>query len=218
MSQSLLDLLLAPTKATPDRIYGVVVGIVTNNDDPEKMAGSSCVSLAVGYRRELVGPHRRADGWQRSGRLFPARSGRRSAGGLRARRCPLPYVLGALWNGQDAPPESAPRDGDGKVVRRIIRSRAGHVIRLDDTGGSEKIEIIDKTEKNSIVIDASANTITVKADGDIILESAQGKVIIKGQSIEIRSTAQDVKIESSANMDLKASVQSNIKGSVVNIN
>src|SRR2546422_5250978 len=34
-------------------------------------------------------------------------------------------------------------------------------VRLDDTDGGEKIEIIDKSGKNSVTIDASANTITI---------------------------------------------------------
>jgi uncharacterized protein involved in type VI secretion and phage assembly len=127
----------------------------------------------------------------------------------------FPYVLGALWNGQDKPPAA---NDDGNNNLRVIKSRSGHIIRLDDGDGAEKIEIIDKTEKNSITIDASANTITVKADADITLESAHGKVIIKGQSVEIQSTAQHVKIEASANMDLQAGPQLNIKGDVVNIN
>ena len=41
------------------------------------------------------------------------------------------------------------------------RSRSGHVIRLTDKQGDEKIEIVDKSDKNSIVISTKDNTITI---------------------------------------------------------
>ena len=46
-----------------------------------------------------------------------------------------PYVLGGVWNGIDKPPlNSGDAVGsDGKVNKRIIKSRSGHTILLDDT-------------------------------------------------------------------------------------
>jgi uncharacterized protein involved in type VI secretion and phage assembly len=126
----------------------------------------------------------------------------------------FPYVLGALWNGKDKAPES---NDDGENNMRTIKSRSGHVVRLDDTDGSEKIEIVDGSGANSIVISTADNTITITADADITIESGSGKLILSGNGIEIKSQA-DVKVEAGANMDLKASGQLNIKGTTVNIN
>src|SRR5581483_3964040 len=54
-----------------------------------------------------------------------------------------PYVLGALWSKKDQPP---PDDGNAsKNNWRFIQSRSGHIVKLDDTQGKEKIEVIDKT-------------------------------------------------------------------------
>ena len=94
---------------------------------------------------------------------------------------------------------------------------SGHVIRLNDEDGKEKIEIIDKSEKNSIVFDTAKNTITITADKDITLSAAQGTIKLDAQKIEIKSSA-DAKIEAGAGMDLKASATLNIKGATVNIN
>jgi len=47
----------------------------------------------------------------------------------------FPYILGALWNGADKPPEPK----DEKTNRRTIKSTSGHIIRLDDSEGKEKI-------------------------------------------------------------------------------
>lgn len=207
--------LLAPP-AHGGRFYGVTVGVVTNNQDPDGMGrvkvrlpwlSDEDESFWARIVAPMAGPER--------GVYFLPEVDDEVLVAFEHGMVEFPYVLGGLWNGADKPPES---NDDGKNNKRTIKSRSGHIIRLDDSDGAEKIEIVDKTQKNSIIFDASANTITVKADSDITLESAQGKVIIKGQSIEIKSSAQDVKVESSANMDLKASAQMNVKGSMVNIN
>jgi phage protein D/phage baseplate assembly protein gpV len=91
-----------------------------------------------------------------------------------------PYVLGALWNGKDAPPlsQSQAVSGSGEVNKRIIKSRAGHIILLDDTSGAEEITIIDKTGNNKIVLHSPDNSLQIKVQGDLTLE-AQGKIILK---------------------------------------
>ena len=47
-----------------------------------------------------------------------------------------------------------------KVNQRVLCSRSGHKIILDDTDGKEQIIIQDKTEKNKIVIDSKKNSMT----------------------------------------------------------
>lgn len=132
-----------------------------------------------------------------------------------------PYIIGSLWNGQDKPPE---KNSEGKNNLKMIKTRCGHTIILDDTEGGEKIEIIDKTEKNKISINSSTKKISIECEGDLELSATKGKIIIKAKEIEIKSTS-SAKIEASAGMelkgagmDLKASGTLNIKGSMVNIN
>lgn len=138
-----------------------------------------------------------------------------------------PYVIGALWNGVDKPPE---KNSDGKNNIKMIKTRTGHTIKLDDTDGSEKIEIIDKTEENKIIIDSANNKISIVSAGDIELLASDGKITIDATKIEIKSSitvnTKDIeikpsgkaKIEASGQMDLKTSAVMNIKGSTVNIN
>jgi uncharacterized protein involved in type VI secretion and phage assembly len=148
----------------------------------------------------------------------------------------FPYVLGALWNQTDKPPASASDviGSGGKVEQRVIKTRVGHEIMLEDTAGTEGIRIIDKTENNKIVIESSENSITIMADGDITIE-AKGKIAIKGdQGVKIESgmaldaeskggdatikSAANLKLEGQMNADLKAGAMTNIKGSVINLN
>lgn len=197
------------------RFYGVTVGIVTNNQDPE---GLGRVKVKFPWLSEQD-----ESNWARV--LTPMAGNDRGLyllpevddevliafeHGL----AEFPYVLGALWNGKDKPPEA---NDDGKNNKRTLKTRSGHIIRLDDSEGEERIEIIDKSEKNSIVISTQDNTITISADADILIQSGGGKLKMSGNGVEIRSQA-EVKIEAGENMDLTAGPQLNIKGSRVNIN
>jgi len=197
------------------RITGVVVGVVTNNQDPD---GLGRVKVKFPWLSDadestwarIVSP---MAGKERGLYVLPEVDDEVLVvfehGDVR-----FPYVLGALWNGKDKPPAD---NSDGKNNVRLLKSRSGHVIRLSDEDGKEKIEIIDKSEKNSIVFDTANNTITLTADKDIILSAPQGTIKLDGQKIEAKSSA-DAKVEAGAGMDVKASATLNIKGATVNIN
>jgi phage baseplate assembly protein V len=197
------------------RFFGVTVGIVTNNKDPD---GLGRVKTSLPWMADQV-----ETDWARvvtpmagSGRglYFLPEVNDEVLVAFEHGNPDTPYVLGGLWNGKDKPPES---NSDGKNDRRAIRSRSGNVIRLSDTDGDAKIEIIDSSGKNTIVISAKDNRITITADGDVTVQSNNGKLKLSGKGVEITSTS-TVKIEASQSADLKASGQLNIKGSAVNIN
>jgi uncharacterized protein involved in type VI secretion and phage assembly len=101
-----------------------------------------------------------------------------------------PYVIGGLWNGKDAPPESM--DGAGRNNTKVIRSRNGVKITLDDTDGQENliletpagqkltlhdgpgsVEIVD-TNGNSIKLESSG--ITVKAAAKVTVNASTAEV------------------------------------------
>ena len=212
---NLFDVLSVDDGASTTRISGVVVGVVTNTQDP---AGLGRVKVKFPWLSD-------------SEESFWARVATPMAGKGRGfyflpevedevlmafehGDARFPYVLGALWNGQDKPPENNEK-GENNI--RSIRSRSGHVIRLNDTDGEEKIEIIDKGGKETIVIDTAKNTITLTSDKDIMLSAPKGTIKLDAQKIEIKSSA-DTKIEAGAGMDVKATGTMNVKGAMVNIN
>ena len=204
--------------AAPDpagRFYGVTVGVVTNNQDPDKLGR---VKLRLPWLSEQDESQ-----WARV--LTPM------AGKGRGLYClpevddevlvafehglpEFPYVLGALWNGQDAPPAT---NDDGKNNQRLLRSRSGHTIRLDDTEGSARIEIRDGSGKNTITIDTAANTIAISADADITLTANSGKLKLSGNGIEIRSQA-GITLESAQTTEIKSGAQLNLQGTIINLN
>ena len=168
-----------------NRFYGVTIGVVTNNKDPDKLGRIRVRFPWLSDREESA--------WARL--LSPM------AGNDRGFYClpeiddevlvafehgqvEFPYILGALWNGKDKPPG---HNDDGKNNQRLIKSRSGHVIILDDTEGEEKIIIRDKTAKNEIVIDSKTNAMTIKVEQNLNIET-------KG-NISLKSSGGDVAIE-----------------------
>jgi uncharacterized protein involved in type VI secretion and phage assembly len=207
--------LFTPSSPATDRFFGVMVGIVTNNQDPD---GMGRVKVRFPWLSDQDESH-----WARV--AAPMAGKERGLYVLpevddevlvafEHGMAEFPYVLGALWNGKDKPPES---NSDGKNNMRTLKSRSGHIIRLDDTDGAEKIEIIDKSGKNSLVVNTKENSITITADADITIKSSKGKLILSGKGVEITST-DAVKLEASKNMEIKAGPQMTIKGQMVQIN
>jgi uncharacterized protein involved in type VI secretion and phage assembly len=214
---SLFDALLdaEAREAASRRISGVVVGLVTNNKDPE---GLGRVKVKFPWLSDAD-----ESDWARV--AAPMAGNDRGAyflpevddevlvafehGDARS-----PYVVGALWNGKDAPPA---KNDDGKNNLRLIKSRSGHTIKLNDEDGKETIEILDKNKQNSIVIDTSENTITITSEKDITLSASKGAIKLDAQKIELKSSA-DTKIEAGDKIDVKSGATMTIKGATVNIN
>ena len=124
-----------------------------------------------------------------------------------------PFVLGALWNGQDLPPE---RNADGKNDLRVIHSRSGHRIVFDD-GAQGRIEIHLKDRSRTVRIDPDGIAIKDDAGNEITIESLPGNITLKSQvGVSIESTTVDIKAQ--ASMTLQASGTLTIKGGLVLIN
>jgi len=212
---NLFDVLSVGEGASATRIAGVVVGVVTNTQDP---AGLGRVKVKFPWLSESE-----ESSWARvatpmagkgRGFYFLPEVEDEVLLAFEHGDARFPYVLGALWNGQDKPPENN-ENGENNI--RSIKSRSGHVIRLNDTDGEEKIEIIDKSGKNTIVIDTAKNTINLTSEKDITLSASKGTIKLDAQKIEIKSSA-NTKIEAGAGMDVKATATMNVKGATVNIN
>jgi uncharacterized protein involved in type VI secretion and phage assembly len=189
------------------KCYGVVVGIVTNNRDPDNMHRIK-VRFPWLSQNDESNWARVASPMTGNGRgaYFLPEVDDEVLLAFEHGSIEHPYVVGSLWNGKDQAPES---NADGANDNRSIESRSGHIIRLCDKAGDEKIEIIDKTGSNRIVISASGNKIAVEATGDIEVTSQTGNIKLNAIGIELKAQA---------NIDITANAQVNVKGALVNIN
>jgi uncharacterized protein involved in type VI secretion and phage assembly len=101
-----------------------------------------------------------------------------------------PYVIGALWNGQDSPPDSM--DGSGNNYRKVIRSRNGVIVTLDDTDGTEKLTLetpggsrVTLADGPSSVVIEDANGNSVKLETQGITVTASAKITINASTVEV---------------------------------
>ena len=196
-------------------LSGVMVAIVTNNEDPDGMGrvklklpwlGDDYESDWARIATLMAGPER--------GVYFLPEVDDEVLIAFEHGDIRRPMVLGCLWNGVDAPPITN-EDGENNI--RLIKSRSGHMVRLDDTDGGEKIEIIGKDEVDSIVIDTSENAITITADADINIKAPNGKIVMECSELEITASS-SAKITGDSSIDVEASSTLTLKGSTVEIN
>jgi phage protein D len=201
---------------------GVVIGIVTNNQDPDGLCKVKVKYPALPGNEEshwarlsspMAGPGR--------GMEFIPEINDEVLVAFEHDDIHRPFIIGSLWNGKDAPPEKSDAVvKSGKVQKRIIKSRTGHILTLDDTDSACKISLVDKTGKNLIEIDSEKNTLTLKCEKDMVFE-AKGKVIFKGSDFEFEAQnkaklkAVNIEMESSANVKIKSSASVNIEGSAM---
>ncbi len=106
-----------------------------------------------------------------------------------------PYVIGGLWNEEDPPPEGG---GEPANDLRTIQSRSGHIVRFDDTPGSERIEVRAASGTREVVIDDANGLIQVRSDdGRVVVSAGRGDVEIAADS--------DITVRAGGSLALQAS-------------
>jgi phage protein D/phage baseplate assembly protein gpV len=212
--RSVMSLLQDVDNSANARVMNVIVGIVTNNKDPLEMGRVRVKFPSLSADDEsawarMVAPMA-GDG---RGFFYLPEVDDEVLVGFESGDIHRPFVIGALWNGKDKPPiqTSDAVGGDGKVNKRVLKSRSGHTITLDDSSGGEEITIVDKTGNNRIVVHSPDNSMQIKTDGDLTIE-AKGKITLKGtQGVDMQSQA-DFKISGQTGLDLSTQAQLKLSG------
>jgi len=176
------------------RWYGVCTALVTDIKDPDRQGR---VKIALPWSPDAGG--QRYEAWARLATLF----GGNNRGSWFVpdvddevlvcfeqgdpRR---PCVLGGLWNGKDAPPASM--DGAGRNDLKVLRSRNGVKITLDDTQGRESLTletpagqtITLKDGPGAVeVIDSNGNSVKLETAG--ITVTAAAKVTVNAAQVAV---------------------------------
>jgi uncharacterized protein involved in type VI secretion and phage assembly len=177
--------------------HGVYPGLVTDIKDPDNQGR---VKVRLPWLPDTAGAN--CELWARLA-TFMAGNNRGSwfvpdvddevllafeAGDLRR-----PYVIGALWNGQDAPPESM--DGSGQNYRKVLRSRNGVKVTLDDQDGQETLlletpggqKVTLKDGPGEVLIeDSNGNSVKLETAGITITASA--KVTVNASTVAVSAS------------------------------
>ena len=97
-----------------------------------------------------------------------------------------PYVIGGLWNGSDSPPESM--DGSGKNYKKVLKSRNGVKVTLDDTDGQEKFVAETPGGQKVTLKDGPGSIEIADSNGNSVKLEAAGVTITAGSTLTINAS------------------------------
>ena len=211
----MLELIDARDQATErKRLFGVYPAIVTNIKDDD---GQGRVKVRLPWSPDDDAGY---DVWARNATMMAG--GKRGSwfipdkddevlvafeGGDPRR----PFVIGGLWNGKDAPPESM--DGNGDNNKKVLASRRNIRVTFDDTQGSETLTIetpggqkltlkdgttlVELRDSASHVIKIESSGITVSGVAKITLDATE--VEVKGATLTVNCGESNFKGHITAN-------------------
>jgi len=191
---------------------GVVVGLVTDNNDPEDLCR---VKVEFPWLDDSV-----ESDWARiaapgsgSGRgmLWLPEVDDEVLVAFEHGDIHRPYVLGGLWNSKDKPPakNSQIRDA-GQVNFRGIESREGLKLLISDKSGERYIGIMGPGDDSRVVVRPDDELLQILSNGDITI-TGPGKITVDGGGdVEIKSGG-NLKIEATGDIEISAGGSLDIK-------
>lgn len=195
-------------------VKGVALALVTQNKDPE---GLGRVKVRYPWHSKTA-----ESDWTRiagpmagngRGTMFLPEVGDEVLVVFEREDMRFPYVLGALWNGKEKPPES---NANGKNDIRVIKTRKGHVLLFDDNSSKGRVELkLNDGKKLAIdddgitLDDGSGNRLAIDSKGGAMTIQAATKLTLKAPSISVEATGA---------LTLKGTANVTISGGIVNIN
>ncbi len=186
-----------------DKLYGVVVGIVSDNKDPDELGRVKVkypwlADDAVSYWARVAAP---GAGTTAGVTWLPSVNDEVLLA-FEHGDLDHPIVLGGLWNGKDAIPFNYDEDLDnGTVTYFGFTSRTGHKISLFEGQNDSLIQLLTANGEVNVVLDDKHKELRIESTGKVTVD-AQG----------------DVSIKAGGSMKIEASGELSLKGSTVKIN
>ena len=187
------------------KIQGVVVAIVTNIDDPEKLG-------RVKLRFPWLDPAYQSD-WARvaqlgagpaSGAVFLAEVNDEVLVAFEFGDVGHPIVIGNLYNGKDKPNLGDGLIDHGKLKRRGFVSRTGHKFVFFEDKSKSGVAILSANGKMKISINETSGEIQIKTDRAVSIEAGTGMKLKAGTSLELEGAS--VKIKGSGTVEVSGAM------------
>lgn len=129
-----------------------------------------------------------------------------------------PYVVGALWNGKDAPVEGNDQAvSGGKVNRRSLKTRIGHTLLLDDTDGKGEMNLTTASGHVVTLDDANKRILAkTKSGHQVLLDDAADKIVVADKTgankITIATGDNSVSVECLGDFSVNAKGRVSLQG------
>jgi uncharacterized protein involved in type VI secretion and phage assembly len=183
-----------PCTLTASHYYGVYPAVVDDNQDPDKQGR---VLVRLQWSPDPGGGTYKA--WARlattmagdaRGTWFVPDTGDEVLVGFHGGDPRWPYVIGALWNGKDSPPESMQAGND---VKSIV-SRSGIRITLDDTNGAVTLTLETPGGQRVSMADAGSQITVEDSSGNSCELSPSGITITAASTLSISAASAEIDI------------------------
>jgi uncharacterized protein involved in type VI secretion and phage assembly len=171
------------------RWYGVAPAVVTDLQDPD---GQGRVRIRLPWTPDSGGG-RGFEAWARLATLFAGNNrgswfipdvGDEVLVSFEHGDPRRPYVLGGLWNGQDSPPQSI----DPKNTKKVIRSRNGVKIILDDSDGQETLRL-ETPGGQKVTLKDGPGTVTIEdSNGNSVKLETAGITVTAAAKVTVNAT------------------------------
>jgi len=199
----------AGQSASTGPIHGVVVGLVTNNNDPENVGRVKLKFpwLSDSYESDWARMMQFGAGPD-SGAVFMPEVNDEVLVAFEFGDVRRPIVVGGLYNGKDKPRLGDALFDNGKVKRRGVVSRKGHRFILFDDDGKSGIALITGDSSIKISLNETKSEIHVVCKGKVRIEAqddvsikSSKKVSIEGDQLEMTGTS-GVKVTSNSAVEV----------------
>jgi len=216
---------LTPQIHQTSAMSGVAIGVVTNNNDPEKI-GRVKVKLYQGGEESDWAIVAVPMAGKEMGMCFIPEAGDRVIVAFLDGDINHPVIIGSIWDQKNPPPADTEDgknnirmiksrsghqitfcdDGQGKKEKMEIKTKAGHTILLDDASGSEKLEIKDKSGKSLVSLDSAKKELQIASEDKITIKDGQGSTVEMGQGkIAVKSKG-ELQISGQSKIAIKAQI------------
>ncbi|MDQ6709646.1 MAG: VgrG-related protein [Candidatus Dormibacteraeota bacterium] len=193
-------------------INGVVVAVVTDNNDPNNQA-------RVKLKFPWLDDNYESD-WARlaqlgagpnSGALFIPEVNDEVLVAFEHGDVRRPFVVGSLYNGVDTPNLGSGLFDNGKVKRRGFTSRKGHTWLFFDDPNKAGLAFISSDGNLKISLNETNSEIHISSQGKIHLESQQDMTLESKGDLKL-SAQKNISLEAQSNLDLKATAGATLDG------
>lgn len=186
---------------------GLVVGVVTDCDDPEGLGRVRCMFPTLSDEDEStwarVASVGAGDG---RGLLVTPEVGDEVIVGFEHDDRRRPVVLGGLWNREDGPPvEGGGHVSGGQVTERTFTSRSGHHLTFREDDGS-----------TVLLHHADGHEVLLDSEGIHLTAAGGSPVVVQGQTVELTADS-SLKLEA-PQIEINGSAEVVVSGGVVRLN
>ena len=193
-------------------INGVVVAIVTDNNDPNNAARVKLKFpwLDDSYESDWARLAQLGAG-PNSGALWIPEVNDEVLVAFEHGDIRRPYVVGNLYNGVDTPNEGSGLFDNGKVKRRGFISRKGHKFIFFDDPNKAGVAFISSDGNLKISLNETNSEIHISSQGKVHVESQQDMTLESQGNLQLKAS-QGIKLDAGSKLDLKGGAGATLDG------